>query len=259
MARMSLAVLATLAVAAAAVATPSINVGTIYLGNGWSDQPRELWVSGGDPAQGLELNLKIGDGASGPTFASVDLLSTSPTVFATEPIFSANNSGLFPGSYVFPYTAYQGVVTANGTVNASGSAAGAGLIGVVRFNALSLSNGTYSLSLINTPEGRTNFAGVFTNITDGQIKVTYGGDANGDFDVDVVDLGILASNWKKTIAPPETSWTHGDFNGDRVVDVVDLGALATNWKKGVSGAPLPEPAALSLLALAVPAIFRRRK
>ena len=235
-----LSVLAVLAITAVAMATPSINVGTIYLANDQASQSRTISVTGGDAVQGLELNMKIADGSSGPTFNSVDILSGT--------VFAANNSGLFPGSYAFARTAYQGVVTNDSTVSANG------LLATISFNGTGTANGTYGLSLINTPEGRTNFAGLFTNITDGQIVVTYGGDANGSFAVDVVDLGLLATSWKQA-----GDWTNGDFNGDKFVDVVDLGILATNWKKGVSGAPLPEPATLSLLALAVPAIFRRRK
>jgi hypothetical protein len=58
------------------------------------------------------------------------------------------------------------------------------------------------------------------------------GDANLDGQVDVTDLGALATNWQ-TSAP----WTGGDFNYDGFVDVTDLGALATNWQPGV-GSPL---------------------
>jgi hypothetical protein len=64
------------------------------------------------------------------------------------------------------------------------------------------------------------------------IKFTYGGDANLDGQVDVTDLGALATSWQ-TNAP----WTGGDFNYDGFVDVSDLGILATDWQLGV-GSPL---------------------
>jgi hypothetical protein len=49
------------------------------------------------------------------------------------------------------------------------------------------------------------------------------GDLNQDGKVDVVDLGILLSNWGSTSKPP------ADLNKDGVVDVVDLGILLSNW------------------------------
>jgi hypothetical protein len=65
-----------------------------------------------------------------------------------------------------------------------------------------------------------------------KVKYTYLGDANVDGQVDVTDLGSLATNWQTSSA-----WAGGDFNYDGFVDVTDLGALATNWQRGV-GSPL---------------------
>jgi len=64
------------------------------------------------------------------------------------------------------------------------------------------------------------------------VAYTYYGDANLDGQVDVTDLGALATNWQTA-----NVWTGGDFNYDGFVDVSDLGALATNWQLGV-GNPL---------------------
>jgi hypothetical protein len=55
-----------------------------------------------------------------------------------------------------------------------------------------------------------------------------GGDANKDGIIDILDLGILASNWQKT----GRNWRHGDFNYDGNVDITDLGMLAANWQRG---------------------------
>ena len=197
--------------------------------------------------------MKIADGVSGPTFNSVDILSGT--------VFAANNSGSFPGSYVFSRTAYQGVVTVDGTVSANGKLA------TMSLNGAGVAIGAYAFSLINTPEGRTNFAGVFTNINEGHFRVTYCGDINGDFKVDVVDLGLLATYWKRNIVDPPIGdlpvpspdpWENGDFNYDGEINVVDLGLMATNWKRGVSDAPVPEPASLSLLVLGTLAVLKRR-
>ncbi len=107
----------------------------------------------------------------------------------------------------------------------------------------------------------TSFAG--QTVDDGNllVKFTYGGDANLDGQVDISDLGALATAWQ-TSAP----WTGGDFDYSGFVDISDLGILATNWQLGV-GAPLgpsfdealasvglagvsvPEPTSLMVLGL----------
>jgi autotransporter-associated beta strand protein len=95
------------------------------------------------------------------------------------------------------------------------------------------------------PSGGT-FHGVHVDSTMVLLSHTFAGDADLDGDVDVGDLGRLASNWQMS-AP----WTSGDFDYNGTVDVNDLGLLASNWQAGVSGA---SGAALSdtLIALGLP-------
>jgi hypothetical protein len=80
--------------------------------------------------------------------------------------------------------------------------------------------------------GKSTFAGQSVDTTSLLIKFTYAGDGNLDGQVDVADLGALASAWQ-TSAP----WTSGDFDYSGFVDVNDLGLLASNWQAGV-GNPL---------------------
>ena len=54
-------------------------------------------------------------------------------------------------------------------------------------------------------------------------STTKKGGLNNDSKVDIVDLGILLSNWGKTTKPPS------DINQDGKVDVIDLGILLSNW------------------------------
>ena len=49
------------------------------------------------------------------------------------------------------------------------------------------------------------------------------GDLNNDSKVNIIDLGILLSNWSST------SKSFSDINQDSRVDVVDLGILLSNW------------------------------
>ncbi len=69
-----------------------------------------------------------------------------------------------------------------------------------------------------------------------------------DGDVDVSDLGILATNYGILSG---MSWSMGDSDLDGDVDVSDLGELATNYGVVVSAsaAAVPEPGMLSLLGL----------
>jgi hypothetical protein len=57
------------------------------------------------------------------------------------------------------------------------------------------------------------------------------GDANGDAQVDVGDLGILAANYGITNG---ATWNLGDFNNDEVIDVGDLGILAAHYGEGIT-------------------------
>ncbi len=121
---------------------------------------------------------------------------------------------------------------------------------------------------------KASFAGLSVDPTAVLIKYTWAGDANLDGQVDISDLGALATAWQTS-----SVWTSGDFDYSGVVDISDLGLLATNWQRGV-GAPLgpsfdealasvglplttvPEPSMAALLAFALAATTarsRRRK
>ncbi len=103
------------------------------------------------------------------------------------------------------------------------------------------------------------------------VKYTWNGDANLDGQVDITDLGSLASAWQTS-----NTWAGGDSNYDGFVDITDLGMLATNWQQGggnlpgsgfdeamasvgLSGVTVPEPAALSLASLTALGLRRRRR
>jgi hypothetical protein len=62
------------------------------------------------------------------------------------------------------------------------------------------------------------------------VKYTYEGDASLDGQVDITDLGRLATGW-----PTSGDWWQGDFDYSGIVNTTDLGMLATNWLLGVGG------------------------
>lgn len=97
------------------------------------------------------------------------------------------------------------------------------------------------------------------------------GDANLDGAVNVVDLGVLATNFGQL-----GDWSEGDFNGSGTVNLVDLGILATSFGFSASqiaelasafaaddlsgvAALVPEPAAPMLAAVGLAAIAWRRR
>ncbi len=85
------------------------------------------------------------------------------------------------------------------------------------------------------------------------------GDANGDGVVDVADLGVLGANFNQS----NKTFSDGDFNDDGIVDVSDLGILGANWTAsqatGNASSLVPEPTTLSLLAMSVLMVGRRRR
>jgi hypothetical protein len=129
----------------------------------------------------------------------IDYIGESPLAAVKNQIKSGFNNGAFNG---------------NGITTSSGSAAKR--LGYAEASAL----------------GLTLFSGQAVDPTSVVVKFTFAGDANLDGQVDVTDLGVLATHWQST-----SLWTGGDFNYDGFVDVSDLGALATNWQAGV-GSPL---------------------
>ena len=118
---------------------------------------------------------------------------------------------------------------------------------------------------LSTPADFLLFKGAFADLYGSQAfsdlvaAVTQPGDANFDGIVDVADLGIVGANFNAD----DMQWDTGDFNLDGMTDVADLGILGANWSAsqttGNGSALVPEPATLSLFAMSVLVIGRRRR
>jgi hypothetical protein len=114
--------------------------------------------------------------------------------------------------------------------------------------------------------GRTFPMGDFTQLL---VKYTFVGDADLNGDVDVADLGALASHWQSA-----GYWSDGDFDYNGTIDVNDLGLRASNWQAGTNtmgpsfgaavaavglpSASVPEPSAGVMLGLGACVTLARR-
>ncbi len=87
------------------------------------------------------------------------------------------------------------------------------------------------------------------------------GDLNGDGFVGIADLNIALGNWNQDVTPGDLLL--GDPTGDGFVGIADLNTILGNWNSGIPspavGASIPEPSALSVLALGAAGVLARRR
>ncbi|MBX2851211.1 MAG: PEP-CTERM sorting domain-containing protein [Phycisphaeraceae bacterium] len=148
-------------VAIPVVAQPTIAPGFISLNPNEANQEVLINVTGGDAVEGINLFLEVGDGSSGPTITSVDLL--------TGTLFDGNNFGQNSLGPVSSRQAAEGTLTSAGTVNADG------LLARVVFDTTGITDGTFDLNL-DTSIGTTSFldtvgGNIATNLTSGTLNI----------------------------------------------------------------------------------------
>ena len=239
------------------------------------------WFGGANLTVGgstvLNVNGKMGAaGASTLTVGSgvTALTSNGKTAFsgtqshfvASLTVGAAGQVDVGAGSLDINYGANPTPATAIKGYLAAGYASGAwnGVGGIVSSGAAA--NPLFALGYYDAAEGATPAVPAGNLL----VKYTYAGDANLDGQVDVTDLGALATKWQSS-----AEWSGGDFNYDGFVDVTDLGKLATNWQAGVptaapmtfgqalasvglGGASVPEPAGIGFVGLALMGLAKRR-
>jgi len=106
-------------------------------------------------------------------------------------------------------------------------------------------NVTFTVSSTNVPYGNRTlnvYAPSFgepnhnNNGTCGSVIITISGDCNGDYQVKLPDLSILAKAYGTTPASPK--WVaNADINNNGKVDLPDLSVLAKNYNKVVTPSP----------------------
>ena len=83
------------------------------------------------------------------------------------------------------------------------------------------------------------------------------GDANKDGVVNDADLSLLLAHWDQDVTgEPDGGWGKGEFDGTAPVQDNDLSLLLANW---TAAAAVPEPATMSLMAIAGLGLIRKRK
>jgi PKD repeat protein len=143
-------------------APPVIDVGTHVLLADTPGQTIAIRVSGGHAIDGINFNFQLGDGSDGlaaPVFTGLEIIAGT--------IFDGKNSGQY-GPTVLPHIAMDGTVTAaNQMVYADG------VIGYVTIDTTGFDTGAWPLSMGNTLNGPTDFAGMPATILDGLLVVKH--------------------------------------------------------------------------------------
>jgi parallel beta-helix repeat protein len=91
-----------------------------------------------------------------------------------------------------------------------------------------LASGNYTISVYAAPvPGETDATDNTKSIL---VKVTIPGDVNGDFSVNIADVGQITANWLRNVPPAPAN---ADINGDGIINTADVGLIAVNWQKHV--------------------------
>lgn len=215
------------------------------------------------------FEIAVDRGTTTPSGATAATLTASDA----DPVIWADTSPL-------PVTTTHAGVS--GFTDAAAPTNPGGKIRTVSLGSVTIHGGTTRLAATSFQVNQTSQPDFFTasnqlldtfintsGSTPFTVTVAQNGDASLDGRVDVIDLGILATNYGKTSG---VTWQTGDFTGDGRVDVVDLGLLATNYgsvsptfAQALTAYPqfgatdVPEPAAVSALGVLGLGMLRRAR
>lgn len=148
-----LALVLALGLAPTPVRAANMPVGVRTLFEDMPDQLIEFLVSPepGDLTAGLNFNIQIGDGQTGPQITDVDLLGPST-------LFGTNNTGL-GGTGSFKNAGYGGLWESTATTNPGSLLVPNGVLAVVTVDTTGFfeADGPFDLILSNTLNGPTDF------------------------------------------------------------------------------------------------------
>jgi len=242
---------------------------TLTLGVGLSAS--SVAISGGKMILAAGTTANSGWSATNPVS---DINISSLTIAANSVLDITNNH------IIIDYGASDPMSTILGYLKSGFNNSGwNGTSGIISSAAQTKTNGlTYSIGWADGADK----TGAVKNLTSGEIELKYTlvGDANLDGTVNGSDFSILAANFGLGV----TNWDQGNFLYSSSVNGSDFSALAANFGQGDSGASVtpadiaaldafaaanglpapdfaavPEPATLSLAALAGVSIMARRR
>jgi hypothetical protein len=198
---------------------------------------------------GSDVNLSASAGVANLTLsgnATLTVLQTGSRVLRTSGIAIAPGSKLDmkDNNLIIDYTGTSPASSIRDlliTGRNGGAWNGLGLTSSTAATTPNRALGIAEAADIGTP---ASFAGQPIDSTTILVRYTVSGDADLDRDVDVADLGALASNWQQS----NRRWSQGDFDysATGLVDVNDLGILASQWQQIL--APPSAPSARPALA-----------
>jgi hypothetical protein len=242
---------------------------TLTLGVGLTAS--SLAISGGKMILAAGTTANSGWSATNP----VSNINISSLTIAANSVLDITNNHI-----IIDYGASDPMSTILGYLKSGFNNSGwNGTSGIISSAAQTKTNGlTYSIGWADGADK----TGAVKNLTSGEIELKYTlvGDANLDGTVNGSDFSILAANFGLGV----TNWDQGNFLYSSSVNGSDFSALAANFGQGDSGASVtpadiaaldafaaanglpapnfaavPEPATLSLAALAGVSIMARRR
>jgi len=238
------------------------NNGTLLDFAGHSDTFGAMTISG-------NASATVGVTGTPTSLGTAVLRMTSLAITTGGKLDLGNNRLIVDDDGSTPVTSVRDMIT---SAYAKGAWNGKGL-------ASSASNASRELGYARASEVLSPTGGLFAgqNVSGSAILVRYtlSGDANLDGTVDFNDLVKLAQNYN--VADGTRTWVGGDFNYDGNTDFNDLVKLAQNYNLALPSAPIPgasagfeadlaaafasvpEPSAVSLLALGTLGLLRRNK
>jgi hypothetical protein len=143
--------------------------------------------------------------------------------YSSNVTITVDNQGSF--AEVFNVTVYANV-TAIDTQQISLNVTNRTIL-MFTWNTMSFTYGNYTLTAFAWPVPGENIT-ANNNFTDGLATVTIPGDINGDFQVSLTDLVLLANAYG--CKPGDTKWNpNADINCNGVVDLADLVTMAMHY------------------------------
>jgi autotransporter-associated beta strand protein len=225
-------------------------------------------------SQTNSLSLTIASGARAELVAGMDKVLKVQSVNITgggtldvkdnKAILTAPSGGI--GSW--NGSVYTGVTA---LIQSGRNGGGWGGSGIVTSQSRATSGNLTSIGVATaaqTPHAGGNFGGVSVTGTDTLVMYTYGGDANLDGRINILDYVRIDQG----LAASLTGWSNGDFNYDGVINILDYANIIDS-NIGTQGPPfstagnvdgfavtsVPEPGAALMVFAAAGLTLRRRR